>query len=136
MGLDISNALFGNFHLNWTATRWFQNWCSESGLPYPFIGWESGGNDGDQCLLKSDIKQTQAAEVWCRALDLVFPDLAQLGTELTLHPPEDLWTYLYPHKGEDPGESLSEDWWERRAVAAWYAILRHGITHGDTLEYW
>jgi hypothetical protein len=136
MGLDIANALFGNFHLNWAGTMWFQNWCSESGLPYPFIGWESGFNDGDQCLLKSDNEETRLAKDWCQALEQKFPDLARLGAELTAHPPEDLWTYLYPLRGSEPSHSLSKDEWERRAVAAWYAILRHGITHGDTLEYW
>lgn len=136
MGLDISNALFGNFHLNWAGTAWFRGWCSDSGLPNPYIGWESGCNNGDQCLLKSDPTQIQLAEKWCRALEQKFPDLAQLGTELTVHPPEDLRTYLHPHTGEGSDEPLSEDEWNRRAVAAWYAILRHGITHGDTLEYW
>lgn len=136
MGLDISNALFGNFHLNWAGTAWFRNWCSKSGLPNPYIGWESGFNDGDQCLLKSDSRQTRLAEEWCRALEQGFPDLAQLGKELAVNPPEDLRTYLHPHTGEDSGEPLSEVEWERRAVAAWYAILLHGITHSDTLEYW
>jgi hypothetical protein len=136
MGLDISNALFGIFHLNWAGTTWFRGWCSDSGLPNPFIGWESGCNNGDLCLLKSDTEQTRLAEEWCRALEQKIPGLAQLGKELTAHPPENLSTYLYPNRGSESEESLSEAEWERRAVAAWYAILRHGITHGDTLEYW
>jgi hypothetical protein len=136
MGLDIANALFGLFHLNWAGTIWFRNWCAVSGLPNPFIGWESGCNNGDQCRLKAGGKRMKSAEEWCQALEQKFPDLAELGTELTEHPPEDLHTYLYPHSGSKSGESLSTDEFERRAVAAWYAILRHGIMHGDTLEYW
>jgi hypothetical protein len=136
MGLDISNALFGNFHLNWAGTIWFRNWCAVSGLPGPFIGWESGCNNGDQCLLMAGGEHVESAEAWCRALEQTFPDLAQLGAEMTVHPPKDLSTYLYPHRGGGSEESLSKDEFERRAVAAWYAILRHGITHGDTLEYW
>ena len=132
MGLDISNDLFGNFHLNWAGTDWFRHWCSDSGLPDPFIGWESGGNDGDQCLLESD----PSAEEWCQALEQKFPDLATLGTELIAHPPEDLSIYLYPSWCSKDGEAISKDEFDRRAIAAWYAILRHGITHRGTLEYW
>jgi hypothetical protein len=135
MGLDISNALFGNFHLNWAGTRRFRGWCSDSGLPDPFIGWESGGNDGDQCVLMAGSEHAKSAAIWCRALEQGFPDRAHLGAELTEHPPENLSAYLYPGWGGEPAESLSEDEWERRAVAAWYAILRHGIMQGDTLEY-
>ena len=136
MGLDVANTLFGNFHLNWAGTKWFRDWCAVSGLPNPFIGWETGCNDGDQCFLLAGGKHVESTEEWCRALEQKFPDLAQLGTELTVHPPEDLSFYFYPHRGRESGESLSQGEFERRAVAAWYAILRHGITHGDTLEYW
>src|SRR6266403_235386 len=98
MGLDITNALFGNFHLNWAATAWFGQWCSKSDLPNPFIGWKSGCNDGDPCVLSSNSKHVQLAENWCRALEQKFPDLAKQGNELVLHPPKELRSYLYPHK--------------------------------------
>lgn len=87
-------------------------------------------------MLITGSKYVKPADVWCRALEQTFPDLAQLGTELTAHPPEDLSIYFYPTWGRETGESLSEDEWSRRVVAAWYAILQHGIRHGDTLEYW
>jgi hypothetical protein len=135
MGLDISNGLIGNLHLSWTGTEWFRGWCSDSGLPEPFIGWESGGNEGDQCLLKTNPRQIQLAEEWCRALEQKVPDLAQLGKELAVHPPEDISPYLYPHGGSKSGVALAKEW-RRRFVATWYAILRNGLTHGDTLEYW
>lgn len=135
MGLDIANDLFGLFHLNWGGTIRFRNWCFKSGLPGPFIGW-GGDNSGDQCRLKAGSKHAKLAEEWCRALEQGFPDLAQLGTELTQLTPDKLSPFLYTDKGKESDEPLPEDEWERRFVAAWYAILRHGIAHGDTLEYW
>jgi hypothetical protein len=85
MGLDVGND-FGQFHLNWAGTRWFRQWCQDEGMPDPFIGWVSGDNSGDQCVLGK-------------------------------------------------ARALSDKEWERRALAAWYAILKHGVEHGDTLTY-
>ena len=135
MGLDVANRLLGNIHFNWAGTSWFGRWCDENGLPDPFIGWTSGDNSGDQCELKNH----PAARAWCVALETRFPDIAELGTSLVANPPRDASEYLYPHNRTDPvhpAEHLEKDEWERRAAAAWYAILRHGVEHGDTLEYW
>jgi hypothetical protein len=134
MGLDVANRLFGNIHFNWAATSWFQEWCYENGLPNPFIGWNSGDNSGDQYELKGHPE----ARAWCVALVTRFPEIAELGKSLLANPPADLLEYLYPHRKTDPAlpaEQLHKDEWERRAVAAWYAILRHGVERGDTLEY-
>ena len=136
MGLDVSNGLFGNFHLNWAGTRWFDQWCLESQLPSPFIGWESGCNDGDQCKLGKNEKHIQRAREWCEAIEKKFPEIANLGKSFFENPP-DLYPYMYPHR--ESGElnpAISEEEWRRRAVAAWYAILRHGVENGNTLEYW
>src|SRR5687767_9281624 len=97
MGLDVSNALFGNFHLNWTGTRWFSSWCADRGLPEPFIGWVSGGNDGDPCELGQNATHTRLAKEWCEALEGQYPDIAQMGAALLENPPGDLHRYLYPH---------------------------------------
>lgn len=135
MGLDVANRLFGNIHFNWAGTSWFRKWCYDNGLPNPFIGWYSGDNSGDNCELEGHPE----ARAWCAALETGFPDIAELGTSLLANPPDDLWEYLYPHKKTDPvlpAEQLGEGEWERRAVAAWYAILRQGVERGDTLEYW
>ena len=130
MGLDIFNDLFENFHFNWAGTIWFQNWCFTHGLPQPFIGWESGLNEGDNCNLGPRRKHTKPAEAWCAALEKRFPDIAALGNSLLANPPGDFHRWLYPKY------SLLKEVWERRAVAGWYAILRYGIEHGDTLYYW
>ncbi|HYR88501.1 MAG TPA: hypothetical protein VE422_30760 [Terriglobia bacterium] len=135
MGLDVSNELFGNFHVNWRGTRWFSEWCSKQGLPNPFVGWESGCNNGDQCDLAANAAHIAHAKRWFEALEETHPDLAALGKTLLENPPTDLYSYLYPHNG-DGEEELSEAEWSRRALAAWYAILRHGVEHGDILEYW
>lgn len=135
MGLDVANRLFGNVHFNWAGTSWFQQWCHENGLPHPFIGWYSGDNSGDQCELKNHPE----ARAWCAALETRFPEIVKLGTSLLANPPGDLWEYLYTHENTErasPANELSEREWERRAVAAWYAVLRHGVECGDTLEYW
>ena len=130
MGLDVANRLFGNFHLNWAGTRWFSNWCEQNGLPDPFIAW-GGDNSGDQCRLGAGEKVNSArAKAWCKALDETHPDLAEMGRGLLAQPPVDLHAYLCP----EPRLGLLE--WERRAIACWYAILRHGLESGDTLEYW
>jgi len=136
MGLDVFNGLFGNFHLNWAGTSWFSKWCAERGLPDPFIGWESGCNNGDQCHLGPGATHTPFAREWCEALDEKVPDVARLGRQLLADPPDDLHQYLYAHARGDNGAALSEPEWERRAVAAWYAILRHGLQQGGALEYW
>ena len=134
MGLDVDNGLFGNFHLNWAGTSWFRQWCAEHRLPEPFIGWR-GFNDGDPCRLGKRRKHTALAAKWCEALDERCPELAKLGQRLLTDRPEDLHEYLYPHRREDD-KLLEQEEWERRAVAAWYAILRHGIAKGDILYYW
>lgn len=136
MGLDVANGLFGNFHLNWAGTRWFGDWCRERGMPDPFICWESRCNNGDLCDFDRDAKAVQLARDWCDALEGKSPEIAELGKSLLENPPAELSRYLYPHRNEDAGQALPEEEWSRRAVAAWYAILRHGIEHGDTLEYW
>ena len=46
----------------------------------------------------------------------------------------DVHHYLYPHWGKDNAEALPE--WERRVIASWYAILKRGLEHGDSLAYW
>ena len=138
MGLDVSNSLFGNFHLNWSGTMWFRQWCSKHGLPEPFVGWVTGGNDGDQCALGPSGEHHALAKAWCAALERQFPDIAQLGKSLLDNPVKDLFGYFYPHlaaAASNEGQ-LSEEECSRRVVAAWYAILRHGIEHGDVLEYW
>ena len=136
MGLDVANGLFGNFHLNWAGTRWFQVWCWEGLLPAPFIGWKSGFNDGDRFDLGKNKKHIQLATEWCEALEKKFPEIANLGKSLLENPP-DLYLYMYPHrKTGDFDPVISEAEWHRRAVAAWYAILRRGVETGDTLEYW
>jgi hypothetical protein len=135
VGLDVSNGLFGNFHLNWAGTRWFSVWCADRQLPYPFIGW-AGLNDGDRCKLGPGKRHSRLAKQWCEALDEKVPDIAQMGRRLLADPPEDLYRFLYPRQNGNAEEHLSEEEWSRRAVAAWYAILRHGFQNGDTLEYW
>src|SRR5437879_419480 len=133
MGLDVANALFGNFRLNWAGTVWFGKWCDERELPNPFIGWASGCNDGDPCHLGIGREYTDAAVKWCARLERREPAIAALGKELFANPPKDLFQYLYPKRAG--GNELPEDEWARRTVAAWYAILRNGIAHGDTLRY-
>jgi len=136
MGLDVSNDCFGNFHLNWAGTSWFGEWCQDEGLPDPFIGWASGDNSGDKCVLGPDNVHTRLALLWCRALAEMRPDIAKLGDELAAMQEMDLYDYLHPDAKRGEAHALSVDEWERRAVAAWYAILKHGVEHGDTLEYW
>jgi len=48
----------------------------------------------------------------------------------------DLYDYLHPDAKQGGAHALSAEEWERRAVAAWYAILKNGVERGDTLEYW
>ena len=136
MGLDVSNGLFGNFHVNWAGVRWFSSWCAEQGLPQPFIGWESGLNNGDECDFDRSETHIRLATEWCEALAEKSPEIAKLGTSLPENPPENLNGYLFPRKGEGAKDALSVEEWNRRAVAAWYAILRHGVEHGGILEYW
>ena len=124
MGLDVGNARFGNFHLNWAGTRWFGNWCGDHELPNPFIGWESGCNNGDQCVLGPDNDHTRLAREWRRALEKKHPELAKLGNELLAMQEIDLYDYLYPDAKKGEAHALSQYEWERRAVAAWYAILK------------
>src|SRR5438874_1578260 len=134
MGLDVTNALFGNFHLSWAGTRWFGQWCDEREVPDPFIGWETGGNNGDPCLLGPCQKHTDLAVEWCAALKRKEPTIAAMGQKLLLKPPEDFRRYLYStitDQSDGPSEEL-----QQRIVAAWYAILRYGIEQGDTLFYW
>jgi hypothetical protein len=135
MGLDVTNELFGNFHTNWAGASWLQTWCAQHQLPQPFIGWESGGNNGDRCRLGENQTHNLLAVEWCKALKKKFPEIANLGKSLFEKPPTDLYSYLYPHKS-DGTEEISDDEWSRRAIAAWYAILRNGVEHGDILEYW
>lgn len=135
MGLDVWNGLFGNIPLNWTATSWFGEWCSKEGLPDPYIGWVSGDNSGDECILGPENDHTRQAKVWCRALEELHPELAELGNELMRQQRMiDPYAYLYP--GGRGSDTLSEEEWKRRAVGLWYAILKHGSEHGDTLAYW
>ena len=127
---------FGQFHLNWAGTRWFRKWCQDEGMPDPFIGWASGDNSGDQCDLGPDNVHTGLARVWCRALEKKHPELTKLSNKLIANQRTlELYTYLYPHKAGGKAHPLSEKEWERRAIAAWYAILKYGIKHGDILEY-
>ena len=119
MGLDVANALFGNFHVNWAGTIWFRHWCGEQGLPNPFIGWVAGDNSGDQCVLGSENTHTHLAREWCRALEEKHSDIAKLGNELIATERVDLWDYFYPGR-QGSAHALSNDEWERRAVAAWY----------------
>jgi len=137
MGLDVHNALFGNFHLNWTGTgtSWFCYWCWKHELPYPFIGWVNGDKFGDQCILGPDNPHSRLARAWCRALEEKQPEIAKLGGELIAnHRMIDLYDYLYPNGQLGKGLEVQE--WNRRALATWYAILRNGTEHGDILEYW
>ena len=134
MGLDVANALFRNLHLSWGGTRVFSEYCFLRDIPYPFIGW-GGLNDGDKCRLGRRRKHTGAAREWCAELEVKCPEVAKLGKELAANPPEDLYRYLYPGESGTE-EKLSRDEWCQRVMAAWYAILQHGITYGDTLEYW
>ncbi len=129
MGLDVGND-FGQFHLNWAGTRWFRKWCQDEGMPDPFIGWVSGDNSGDQCVLGPDNVHTDLARVWCRALERQHPAIAKLGGELIANQRRNLYDYLYPE-----GKDLEEEEWSRRALAIWYAILKYGAEHGDTLTY-
>jgi len=135
MGLDISNSLFGSFHLSWAGTMWFRKWCAEQGLPGPFVGWASGFNNGDQCFLGSGGEHNALAKDWCAALEQQCPNLMEQGKSLLKDPPKDLMAYLYT-EGAPNKRSLSGEEWSRRAVAVWYAILQHGIEHGDVLQYW
>jgi hypothetical protein len=133
MGLDVGNNL-GDFHLNWAGTRWFREWCQDQEMPDPFIGWVSGDNSGDQCVLGPDNVHTDLARVWCRALERKQPAIAELGSELiTNQRTIELYEYLYPKGRLRAGLGKKE--WCRRALAAWYAILKNGIEHGDILEY-
>jgi len=137
MGLDVHNALFGNLHLNWTGTgtSWFCYWCWKHELPYPFIGWVNADKFGDQCILGPDNPHSRLARAWCRALEEKQPEIAKLGGELIAnHRMIDLYDYLYPNGQLGKGLEVKE--WSRRALAAWYAILKNGAEHGDTLEYW
>jgi len=69
---------------------------------------------------------------WCH--DEGPPEIAKLGDELIANQRMIvLHDYLYP-KGR-LGEGLAGKEWNRRALAAWYAILKNGVEHGDTLEY-
>jgi len=132
MGLDVANGLFGNLHLNWAGTSWFSEWCSTEGLPGPFIGWVWGDNSGDECILGPKNAHSRQANEWCQALEAKHPELAALGNELLLQQRMiELSEYLYPHDGG----ALPIKEWEKRAVASWYAILKHGVEHGDTLAY-
>ena len=135
MGLDVDNGLLGNFHLSWTGTSWFSNWCKEQDLPYPFIGWVTGDNSGDQCELGPDNEHTRLAKEWCEALEEKHPEITDLGNELSAKKDMNLSAYLYPHNALGEAHTLSIEEWELRAVAAWYAILKNGIEHGDTLAY-
>src|SRR2546426_6944940 len=107
MGLDVDNGLLGNFHLSWTGTRWFSNWCKEHELPYPFIGWVSGDNSGDQCDLGPDNEHTRLAREWCKALEEKHPEIAELGNELRAKKDMNLSAYLYPHNALGEGHTLS-----------------------------
>jgi hypothetical protein len=136
MGFDVDNAFFGNFHFNWEGTSpiWFSYWCWRHELPNPFIGWVNGDKFGDLCILGPDNEHTRLAKEWCRALEEKQPEIAKRGGELIATQERiDLSEYLYPHLGE--AHALSQDEWSRRAVAAWYAILKHGVEHGETLTY-
>ncbi len=133
----MHNALFGNFHLNWTGTgtSWFCYWCWKHELPYPFIGWVNGDKFGDQCILGPDNPHSRLARAWCRTLEEKQPEIAKLGGELIAnHRMIDLYDYLYPNGQLGKGLEVQE--WNRRALATWYAILRNGTEHGDILEYW
>ncbi len=99
-------------------------------MPDPFIGWVSGDNSGDQCVLGPDNVHTDLARVWCRALERQHPAIAKLGGELIANQRRNLYDYLHPE-----GKDLDEKEWSRRALAAWYAILKNGAEHGDTLAY-
>src|SRR4051794_5512405 len=101
MGLDVTNALFGNLHLSWPGAGWFGKWCDDRGLPDPFIGWESGTNDGDPCHLGPGQKHTDAAVDWCAQLERKEPAIAALGQELLAQPPDDFLRYLYPQYGDE-----------------------------------
>jgi len=134
MGLDVGSGFFGVFHVNWAGSRWFREWCRKEGLPDPFIGWVSGDNSGDECILGPKNAHSRQAKAWCRALVEVHPELAELGNELILRQRMiDPYEYLYP--GGRDSNALSEEEWSRRAIALWYAILKHGVEHGDTLAY-
>jgi hypothetical protein len=101
------------------------------GLPDPFVGWLSGDNSGDQCVLGPDNVNTRLAKVWCRRFQKKHPAIAELGGELIANRRMIvLRDYLYPDNG------LGEKEWNRRALAVWYAILKNGVEHGDTLDYW
>ena len=101
-------------------------------MPDPFIGWVSGDNSGDQCVLGPDNVHTGLARVWMRALEKKHPAIAKLGDELIANQ-SDLYDYIYPKGRFDKSLRVRE--WSRRALAAWYAILKNGAEHGDTLEY-
>jgi len=132
---NVGSNFFGVFHVNWAGSRWFREWCRKEGLPDPFIGWVSGDNSGDECILGSDNVHTRQAKAWCQALEELHPELAELGKEIIrqqsmINPYE----YLYPN-GHTSDKLLPEREWKRRAVGLWYAILKHGVEHGDTLMY-
>jgi hypothetical protein len=67
-----------------------------------------------------------------RALEKKHPAIAKLGDELIANQ-SDLYGYIYPKGRFDKSLRVKE--WSRRALAAWYAILKNGAEHGDTLEY-
>src|SRR5947208_2115919 len=96
-------------------------------LPDPFIGWVTGDNSGDQCELGPDNEHTRLAKEWCERLEEKHPEIAKLGTVLiTAQDTVDLWDYLYPHGTQgNLLPLLLEEEWNRRAVASWYAILKH-----------
>jgi hypothetical protein len=131
MGLDVANALFGSFHVSWGGARGLSVWCMENGLPYLFIGWESGFNDGDRCRLGPGRKHQKEAQEWCTRLEEKVPEVAEIGRQLLEYPPDDLYMFLYPTEQPQPAAEFG-----RRAIAAWYALLQNGIKHRDTLEYW
>jgi hypothetical protein len=135
--LEITNGFLGSFYLTWPEAYWFTEWCKDGGLPDPFIGWVSGANAGDQCELGSDNEHTRLAKEWCRALEEKQPEIAHFGNGLLEG--MDAADFLLPGKGSlYPDQYLnafSGNAWNRLNVAKWYAILKNGIGHGDTLAY-
>jgi len=132
MGLDVDTDLFGIFHVNWAGSRWLREWCQDDGLPDPFVGWLSGDNSGDQCVLGPDNVNTRLAKAWCREFENKHPAIAELGGELVANRRMIvLRDYLYPKIGKGLGQKE----WSRRVLAVWYAILKNGVEHGDTLDY-
>jgi hypothetical protein len=135
--LDITNGFNGDFYLLRGETGRFSEWCRSEGLPDPFIGWVSGDNSGDQCDLGPDNEHTRLAREWCRALEEKQPEMAKLGYALLKG--ADITDLLFPGEGPIYPDrylsALSGSAWDRCKVAKWYAILKNGIEHGDTLVY-